>query len=198
MAGLEVQLPRFNFLTGKREPGTKIQLGPDQVLLIEGIHGLNPGLVPSVPRDRVFRIYISALTQLNIDRYNRVPTTDNRLIRRIVRDARDARLLRTIPSGGGRACTVASANLSSLTRRTLTSMFNSALVYELSALKPFAEPLLHQIEPGQPGYIEAKRLLAFLQWFEPVPADPIPDNLILREFIGGGILERFGPQWGKT
>jgi uridine kinase len=197
MAGLEVQLPRFNFLTGKREPGTKIQLGPDQVLLIEGIHGLNPGLVPSVPRDRVFRIYISALTQLNIDRYNRVSTTDNRLIRRIVRDARTRGYTAADTIGRWESVHRGERDFIFPYQENADVMFNSALVYELSALKPLAEPLLRQIEPGRPGYVEAKRLLTFLQWFEPVPADPIPDNSILREFIGGGILERFGPQWGK-
>jgi uridine kinase len=198
MAGLEVQLPRFNFLTGRREPGAQIQLGPDQVLLIEGIHGLNPGLVPSVPRDRVFRIYISALTQLNIDHYNRVSTTDNRLIRRIVRDARTRGYSAGDTIGRWESVHRGERDFIFPYQENADVMFNSALVYELSALKPFAEPLLRQIEPGRPGYIEAKRLLTFLQWFEPVPADPIPDNSILREFIGGGILERFGPQWGKT
>ncbi len=197
MAGEEVQLPRYNFLTGKREAGSTIQLGPDQILLIEGIHGLNPKLATDVPRESVFRIYISALTQLNIDRHNRVSTTDNRLIRRIVRDARTR--------GYTAADTI--ARWESVHRgerkyifpyqENADAMFNSALVYELSVLKTYAAPLLLQLEPGKPGYVEAHRLLAFLNWFEPMPSELIPYNSILREFVGGGNLERFEP-WRKA
>jgi uridine kinase len=191
MDGREVTLPKFNFQTGKRETGQTARLRPGQILLVEGIHGLNPGLVPHVPPERIYRVYISALTQLNIDRYNRVPTTDNRLLRRIVRDARTR--------GYSAAETIARWESVHRGERELIFpyqenadvMFNSALVYELSALKPFAEPLLLQVDPGRPGHVEAKRLLAFLGWFEPIPADPIPDNSILREFIGGSNLEHF-------
>jgi uridine kinase len=189
MAGKEVLLPHYNFMTGKSEPGPTMQLGPDHILLVEGIHGLNPGLVPYVPADRIFRIYISALTQLNIDRHNRVPTTDTRLIRRIVRDAR--------ARGYSAGDTI--ARWQSVRRgerqyifpyqENADVMFNSALVYELSALKPLVEPLLLQIEAGKPGHVEAKRLLAFLQWFKGMPIEPIPDNSILREFVGGSNLE---------
>lgn len=189
MAGKEVQLPHFNFVTGKSEPGPTIQLGPDHILLVEGIHGLNPNLVPQVPPDRIFRIYISALTQLNIDRHNRVPTTDTRLIRRIARDARSR--------GYSAGDTI--ARWQSVRRgerlyifpfqENADVMFNSALVYELSALKPLVEPLLQQIEAGKPGHVEAKRLLALLQWFKPMPTEPIPDNSIVREFVGGSNLE---------
>ncbi len=196
MAGEEVTIPKFDFVAGKSRPGPTIQLGPDQVLIVEGIHGLNPRLVPNIPPERIFRIYASALTQLNIDRYNRVPTTDTRLLRRIVRDARTR--------GYSAAQTI--ERWESVHRgerehifpyqENADVMFNSALVYELGALKPLAEPLLLQIEPGKPGRIEAKRLLAFLTWFDPIPPDPIPDNSILREFIGGSNLERFEP-WRK-
>ncbi|MGQ9489344.1 MAG: nucleoside kinase [Anaerolineae bacterium] len=197
MAGEEVQLPKFNFQTGKREPGAVIRLGAEEVLLIEGIHGLNPRLVPSVPPERIFRIYISALTQLNIDRLNRVPTTDTRLIRRIVRDARARGYSAADTIGRWESVHRGERNFIFPYQENADVMFNSALVYELSALKPLAEPLLRQVEPGKPGYIEAKRLLTFLQWFEPIPADPIPDNSILREFIGGGNLERFEP-WRRS
>ncbi|OQA45038.1 MAG: Uridine kinase [Chloroflexi bacterium ADurb.Bin325] len=196
MAGEEVQLPRYNFLTGKREPGSVIRLSPGQVLLIEGIHGLNPRLVSGVPAERVFRIYISALTQLNIDRYNRVSTTDNRLIRRIVRDAGTRGYSAADTIGRWESVHSGERDFIFPYQENADVMFNSALVYELSALKPLAEPLLRQIEPGEPGYIEAKRLLAFIQWFEPIPADPIPDNSILREFIGGSNLEKFAPWVG--
>ncbi len=197
MAGQEVQLPRYNFITGKREPGSVIQLGPDQILLIEGIHGLNPRLVSGVPAERVFRIYISALTQLNIDRHNRVSTTDNRLIRRIVRDARTRGYTAADTIGRWESVHRGERDFIFPYQENADVMFNSALVYELSALKPLTEPLLRQIEPGEPGFTEAKRLLAFLQWFEPVPSDPIPDNSILREFIGGSNLEKFAP-WQRT
>jgi uridine kinase len=197
MAGEEVQMPRYNFMTGKREPGSVIQLGKDQVLLIEGIHGLNPRLVSGIPAERVFRIYISALTQLNIDRHNRVSTTDNRLIRRIVRDARTRGYSAADTISRWESVHRGERDFIFPYQENADVMFNSALVYELSALKPLAEPLLRQIEPGEPGFTEAKRLLAFLQWFEPVKPDPIPDNSILREFVGGSNLEKFAP-WKRT
>ncbi len=197
MAGEEVQLPHYNFVTGKREPGSVIQLGADQVLLIEGIHGLNPRLVSGIPAERVFRIYISALTQLNIDRHNRVSTTDNRLIRRIVRDARTRGYTAADTISRWESVHRGERDFIFPYQENADVMFNSALVYELSALKPLAEPLLRQLDPGEPGFTEAKRLLAFLQWFEPVQHDPIPDNSILREFIGGSNLEKFAP-WQRT
>lgn len=191
MAGEEVQLPRFNFHTGKREPGNVIRLGPEQILLVEGIHGLNPQLVPSIPAERIFRVYTSALTQLNIDRFNRVPTTDNRLIRRIVRDARARGYSAADTIGRWESVHRGERDFIFPYQENADVMFNSALVYELSALKPLAEPLLLQIGQRQPGYTEAKRLLAFLKWFEPMPLDLIPDNSILREFVGGSNLEHF-------
>jgi uridine kinase len=193
MRGDTVQLPSFNFHTGQREAGETIQLGPDHVIVVEGIHGLNPKLVPSIPRESTFRIYISALTQLNIDRYNRVPTTDTRLLRRIVRDA----------TYRGYSAEETLNRWESVRRgekrhifpyqEHADIMFNSALAYELAVLKPLAEPLLLQVEPSSPRRVEAKRLLAFLQWFEPCAPDLIPDNSILREFIGGSILRDYTP-----
>ncbi len=192
MNGKRVTLPRYNFTTGEREEGPQVQLTPDHVLLIEGIHGLNPNLV-QVSRDKVFRIYVSALTQLKLDRLNRVPTTDTRLIRRIVRDAQSR-------SYSGRD-TIARWN--SVRRgedrnifpfqEQADMMFNSALVYELAALKPMAEPLLQQVMPGTPEYIEAQRLISFLKWFKPCESTFIPEVSILREFIGGSVLADFVP-----
>lgn len=196
MAGEEVTLPKFNFITGKRETGATIQLGPDQILLVEGIHGLNPRLVPNIAPERIFRVYISALTQLNLDRYNRVPTTDTRLIRRIVRDARTRGYTAADTIGRWESVHRGERDFIFPYQENADAMFNSALVYELSALKPLVEPLLLQIKPGKPGYIEAKRLLTFLEWFEPIPAEPIPDTSILREFLGGSVLEHFEP-WGR-
>ena len=144
-----------------------------------------------VPRQRIYRVYASALTQLNIDRYNRVPTTDVRLLRRIVRDARTRGYSAAETIGRWESVHKGERDFIFPYQVNADVMFNSALAYELSALKPLAEPLLLQIEPGKPGHIEAKRLLTFLQWFEPIPVDPIPDNSILREFVGGSNLERF-------
>jgi uridine kinase len=193
MDGEEVQIPRFNFKTGRREPGKSVRLDPDHIILVEGIHGLNPQLVPDVPEEYIYRIYASALTQLNIDRHNRVPTTDTRLLRRIVRDA----TYRGYSAEG-------TLNRWGSVRRgekwhifpyqeNADIMFNSALAYELAVLKPLAEPLLLQVEHTSPRHVEAKRLLAFLQWFESCGPDLVPDNSLLREFIGGSILRDYTP-----
>ena len=193
MRGEAVQLPHFNFKTGHREQGEVVQLGPDHVIVIEGIHGLNPQLVPSIPRERTFRIFISALTQLNIDRHNRVPTTDTRLIRRIVRDATYRGY--TVEETLNRWESVRRGEKRHIFRyqEHADMMLNSALAYELAVLKPLAEPLLLQVEPSSPRRVEAKRLLAFLQWFEPCGPEMVPDNSILREFIGGSILRDYTP-----
>ncbi len=189
--GEEVTLPRYNFQSGRREVGTTVRLRSDHVLIVEGIHGLNPALVPAVPPEAVFRVYASALTQLNVDKHNRVPTTDTRLIRRTVRDAayRGYSAQQTID----RWHSVRRGEKSWIFpyQENADVMFNSALVYELAVLKPLAEPLLRQIEPGTRAYVEAKRLLAFLEWFEPLKPDLVPDNSILREFVGASILEGF-------
>ena len=189
----EVVLPRFNFITGRREESGTIQIGADEVIIIEGIHGLNPELVRDIPPDSIYRVYLSALTQLNVDRHNRVPTTDTRLIRRIVRDA----------TSRGYSATDTLSRWDSVRRgekrwifpyqEHADSMFNSALVYELAVLKHFAEPLLLQVKPRTNEHIEAKRLLSLLEWFIPVAPDHIPDNSILREFIGGSILRDYFP-----
>jgi uridine kinase len=191
LGGEEVTLPRYNFVTGLREVGQTVRLRPDHVVIIEGIHGLNPDLVPHIPPELTYRTYVSALTQLNIDKHNRVPTTDTRLIRRIVRDAayRGYTAEQTIDRWG---------SVRNGEKRWIFPfqehadvMFNSALVYELAVLKPFAEPLLLQVKPGTRAHVEAKRLLAFLEWFEPLAPDLVPDNSILREFVGGSILQDF-------
>ena len=193
IGGETVRLPRYNFKEGRSGPGQEVALGVDQILLLEGIHGLNPALVPEVPAERTFRIYVSALTQLNLDRYNRVSTTDTRLLRRIVRDATQR----------GYAASETIQRWESVRRgekrnifpyqENADVMFNSALVYEASTLAPLAEPLLRQVPFGMPEHVEAKRLLAFLEWFLPLDSGLIPDNSILREFIGGSILKDFVP-----
>lgn len=193
--GDEVQMPRYNFKEGCSEPGDVVRLRPGQLIILEGIHGLNPRLIPPTLARQSFRLYASALTQLNLDRHNRVSTTDTRLIRRIVRDARER--------GYSAAQTI---NRWESVRRgekrhifpyqeNTDVMFNSALVYELAVLRPLAEPLLRQVSPNTPEFIETKRLLAFLEWFLPLESDLVPDNSILREFIGGSILKGF-KIWG--
>jgi uridine kinase len=193
MDGEAVQLPRFDFKTGHREGGETVQLGSDHIVVVEGIHGMNPRLVPSVPRKRTFRIYISALTQLNIDRYNRVPTTDTRLLRRIVRDATYRGYTAEETLNRWESVRRGEKRHIFPYQEHADIMFNSALVYELAVLKPLAEPLLLQVEHSSPRRVEAKRLLTFLQWFEPCGPDLIPDNSILREFIGSSILRDYTP-----
>ena len=186
LKGEAVDMPSFNFKTGKREyRGRKLTLGADDILVIEGIHGLNDRLSQLIPSEHKFKIYISALTQLNIDEHNPLSTTDERLIRRIVRDARTrgTNAMETIamwPSvrKGERE------NIFPFQEQA-DVMFNSALVYELAVLKVYAEPLLFGIERDCPEYLEAKRLLKLLDYFLPMPADGIPNNSLLREFVGG-------------
>jgi len=189
--GEEAQLPKFNFKTGKRENGEIVRLNKNQVLLIEGIHSLNPRFLAKIQKEHTFRIYASCLTQLNLDYYNRISTTDSRMLRRIVRDARTRgfsaqrtiELWESIRRGEREYIFPYQENADEI--------FNSALVFELAALKPFAEPLLRQIVFGTDAYLEAKRLLAFLEWFIPIDMELIPDNSILREFIGNSILKDF-------
>lgn len=189
LAGKEVTLPRYDFAAGKRRQGRTVSIRPGQLILLEGIHGLNPDLLPGFPRERVFRLYVSALTQLKVDHHNRISTTDTRLLRRLVRDAkfRGYSAQQTLE----RWESVRRGEVRNIFpyQEEADAMFNSALAYELAVLKPLAEPLLRQVEPGTPEYVEAKRLLSFLEWVLPCDGDLVPDNSILREFIGGSILQ---------
>jgi uridine kinase len=195
MAGDSANLPRYSFLTGTRTEGARVTLGPRDIIVLEGIHGLNPQLLPAVPAGSVYRIYVSAITQLNLDRHNRVSISDTRLLRRLVRDhaTRGYRAADTLQ----RWDSVQRGERLHIFPFTENSdaIFNSTLAHELSVLRPLAEPLLLQVRPGSAVYAEANRLLSFLQWFTPVPTDVIPDNSILREFIGGSILENFQPKF---
>lgn len=189
--GRAVAMPRYDFKLGRRVAGANVHISRDHIVIAEGIHALNPNLLPDVPPERVYRIYVSALTQLNIDHHNRVPTSDTRLLRRIVRDARDRghgardtiRMWDKVRDGENRNIFPYQENAD--------AMFNSALVYEQAALKSLAEPLLRQIRPGTSEYSEAERLLAALEWFRPAPIEFIPENSILREFVGGSSLKDF-------
>lgn len=186
LCGEAVDMPSFNFKTGKREyRGRRLQLGEDDILVIEGIHGLNDKLSYMLPAESKFKIYISALTQLNIDEHNPLPTTDGRLLRRIVRDARTR--------GTNAQETIAmwpsvrkgeEQNIFPF-QDSADVMFNSALVYELAVIKVYAEPLLFAIPRDCPEYIEAKRLLKFLDYFLPMPTEGIHKNSLVREFVGG-------------
>lgn len=188
--GRMVEIPKFNFKTGKKEyNGDFLKLGPDEILVIEGIHCLNDRLTYSIAKERKYKIYISALTQLNIDEHNRIPTTDGRLIRRIVRDARtrgsDAKRTLGMWESVGRG---EEENIFPF-QEEADAMFNSALIYELCVLKQYAEPLLFAVGKDEPEYQEAKRLLKFLDYFLGVSSEDVPRNSILREFVGGSVFK---------
>ena len=186
LAGEKVDMPSFNFKTGKREyRGRTLQLKENDILVIEGIHGLNDKLSYPLPAESKFKIYISALTQLNIDEHNPLSTTDCRLLRRIVRDARTR----------GTTAQETIAMWKSVRRGeeknifpfqdSADVMFNSALLYEVAVLKVYAEPLLFQIPRDSAEYLEAKRLLKFLDYFLPLPTEGIAQSSLVREFVGG-------------
>ncbi len=186
LAGKTVEMPEFNFLTGQREyHGNFMKLGAEDILVIEGIHGLNDKMSYALPNDSKYKIYISALTSLNIDAHNRIPTTDGRLLRRMVRDARTR--------GASAKKTIAmwpsvrkgeEENIFPY-QESADAMFNSVLIYELAVLKQYAEPLLFCIDKEEPEYFEAKRLLKFLEYFLGIDSTNLPQNSICREFIGG-------------
>ncbi len=190
LSGERVELPVFNFKTGLREyRGDYLTLGRDDVLVIEGIHGLNDQLSYALPVENKFKIYISALTQLSVDEHNRIPTTDGRLIRRIVRDARTRGI--SAKDTIARWPSVRRGEEENIFpfQEQADVMFNSALVYELACLKLYAEPLLFGISKEEPEYVEAKRLLKFFDYFVAVPSEEVPHNSILREFVGGSCFD---------
>jgi len=191
MDGQEVQLPRYDFITGLSVDGAKVQLKKGDVIILEGIHGLNPGLLTDIDAQTTFRIYVSCLTQLNLDRHNRISTTDTRMLRRILRDARDRGYTAADTIRRWESVRAGEKFHIFPYQENADVMFNSALAYELTTLKPLVEPLLRQVPFGTPEHIEAKRLLKFLEWFLPTGTDYVPDNSILREFIGGSILTNF-------
>lgn len=185
--GETVEMPTYNFIKGVREyNGETLTLGENDVLVIEGIHCLNDEFSKALPKESKYRIYISCLTTLNVDDHNRIPTTDARLLRRIERDARTR--------GYGARATI---KMWPSVRRgeeenifpyqdSADTVFNSALIYETALLKPYVEPLLFGVPHDCPEYLEAKRLLKFLNYFLPLPADNVPKTSLLREFVGGG------------
>ena len=190
LEGKEVELPSYNFITGKREyKGQKVKMGVGDILVIEGIHALNDAMSFRLPKESKFKIYLSALTQLNIDEHNRIPTTDGRLIRRMVRDARTrgTSAQETIK----RWASVRAGEESNIFpyQEDADVVFDSSLIYELAVLKSYAEPLLFQIPPESPEGVEARRLLKFFDYFLSVGSENIPINSILREFVGGSCFD---------
>lgn len=195
--GETVRLPRYDFRDGKRKEGEEVRLRPDQMIILEGIHGLNPELLPEIEAEKTYRIYVSCLTQLNLDRYNRISTTDTRLLRRIVRDARERGYSAQDTIARWESVQQGEKEYIFPFQENADKLFNSALVYELSALRKYVEPLLRQVPYGTKEYVESKRLLAFLEWFLPIETTLIPDNSILLEFLGGSILKEF-KLWNPT
>lgn len=192
LKGNEIEIPRYNFKTGKREwHGERLRLPNNGVILVEGIHGLNPLLTKDIPDENKFKIYISALTQLNVDNHNRISTTDVRKIRRIVRDylsrgysAEETLLMwPSIKKGEKKNIFVY--------QEEADEMINSTLVYELCVLKPYAIKELKKIKPSSSVYYEACRLISFLEFFEEIDMDEVPKNSILKEFIGGSCFYKY-------
>ncbi len=189
LAGKTVDMPTFNFKTGKREYKDRLMtLGDNDILVIEGIHGLNDKLSHTLPSESKFKIFISALTQINIDEHNYLPTTDGRLIRRIVRDARTRNTTAEETIAMWRLLRRGEEKYIFPFQESADVMFNSGLIYELAVLKAYAEPLLFHIDKDSKEYIEAKRLLKFLDYLLPVPSEDIAKNSIIREFIGGSMF----------
>ena len=185
----EVTIPTYNFILGKKEYKSKMMLGEKDILLIEGIHALNPKVLESIPKEKKVTVYLSALTELNIDNHVRVSTTDNRLLRRIVRDnrTRGNKVEDTLKSWA--KVREGEENYIFPYQDEANFTFNTAMIYELGVLKTFVEPLLYSVEPDSPYYNEAIRLINFLRLFLPIPSESIPKDSILREFIGGGCFK---------
>lgn len=189
LEGKEVIAPRYNFLTGEKEFVSKMHLEEGEIILIEGIHALNPKILENIEDDRKCKIYLSALTELNIDKHNRISTTDNRLLRRMIRDnrTRGYKVEDTLKNW---------ANVREGEEKyifpyqdTATYTLNTALIYELGIIKIYAEPLLYSVDITSPYYEDAKRLINFLRLFLPLPSEAVPKDSILREFIGGSVFE---------
>ena len=187
--GKTVEIPSYNFITGMREyKGKFITLKPNEIMIIEGIHGLNDALTPSIDKKNKFKIFISAMTQLNVDNHKFISTSDNRLLRRMVRD--------NLSRGNDAADTISAwpyvargeaRNIFPF-QENADAIFNSATIYEIAVLKQYAEPLLYKVDKSMPEYITAKRLIKFLAYFLGAPADAIPNNSLIREFVGGSVF----------
>ena len=187
LKGEEIEVPEFDFLVGtKRYNGKKMKLAPDEILVIEGIHCLNDELTKQVPNHKKYKIYTSALTVLNMDYYNRISTTDTRLVRRIVRDHNFRGYSAKTTISTWHKVNKGEENNIFPYQESADTIFNTSLIYELSALKPEIMPLLEEITQDDPEYAEARRLKKMLQYFEPIQKEDVPGNSLLREFLGGG------------
>lgn len=191
IAGEKVQLPKFDFVKGKSLPGEVLQLKENQLLIVEGIHGLNPVIQEHLPAENIYRIFVSPLTQVNMDRYNRISILDVRLLRRIVRDFRDRGY--SAQDTIARWASVRAGEIKNISpyQNLADMIINTSLVYEVSALKELAELALRMVPFGVPEYVEAKRLLSFLEWVKPLDLRLVPANSILSEFVGGSNLKDF-------
>ncbi len=190
LAGEEVEIPTFDFASGhKTFDGTKMKLNENEVLVVEGIHCLNDKLTDAIPRDKKFKIYISALTVLNIDYYNRISTTDTRIIRRIVRDYKYRNYSAKETIQRWKSIKAGEKKYIYPYQEEADAMFNTSIVYEHGVLKKYALPILNEISKDEPEYAEAKRLITLLNYFKPIEEDFIPESSILREFIGGSVFK---------
>ena len=186
LKGEKVQVPTFNFGLGKKEYRHELQLAKDDIIVIEGIHALNPKILTNIPRENKFKIYICPLTEINMDDHNRVSTTDNRLLRRIIRDNRTRNYSVEKTLAAWSKVRTGEENYIFPYKDEADFTMNSALIYEIGALQTYVEPLLYSVPYDSPYYEESKRLLNFLRIFLPIPADEIPKDSVLREFIGNG------------
>ncbi|WP_300727411.1 nucleoside kinase [uncultured Bacteroides sp.] len=190
LAGEEVELPRFNFTTGKREmSGKKLRITNNMILILEGIHALNPSLTPNIPAVNKFKVYVSALTTILLDNHNYIPTTDNRLLRRIIRDYKYRNYTAEETISRWESVRAGEDKWIFPYQENADAMFNSALLFELAVLKDYAEPILRKVPNSCPAYSEAHRLLRFLAYFVSVPDKEIPPTSLLREFLGGSSFE---------
>ena len=186
LAGNEIELPRFNFVTGKREmSGKKLRIKDNMILILEGIHALNPELTAQIPDENKYKIYVSALTTIQLDNHNYIPTTDNRLIRRIIRDSRYRGSSAEDTINRWESVRAGEEKWIFPYQENADAMFNSALLFELAVLKDYAEPLLRKVPNNCAAYSEANRLLRFLSYFTSIPDDQLPPTSLLREFLGG-------------
>lgn len=186
IAGKEIELPRFNFVTGKREmSGRKLRINDNMILILEGIHALNPELTRHIPEANKYKIYVSALTTIQLDNHNYIPTTDNRLLRRIIRDSKYRGSSAEDTINRWESVRAGEEKWIFPYQEYADAMFNSALLFELAVLKDYAEPLLRKVPNNCPAYSEANRLLRFLGYFTSIPDNQLPPTSLLREFLGG-------------
>ena len=186
LLGEEVETPVFNFTLGKKEfKGDKLKLTEQTVLILEGIHALNPNLLPDISPDVQYKVYVSALTSMSLDDHNWIPTTDNRLLRRIIRDFRYRGYSARDTISRWESVREGEDKWIFPYQENADSMFNSALIFEFSVLRSYAEPILRQVPQNCPEYAEAHRLLRFVEYFQPISGPEIPPTSLLREFLGG-------------